>query len=95
MRGPHLERLIDYIDGGGNLDSYNDVPSDIRRDLALESQIGRKSKKTDTMTTPHHFLQPSLMSYQHKTGPIPRLLRLQVGFHLTTTSSSPGLAKLL
>ncbi|KAJ5366063.1 hypothetical protein N7541_000004 [Penicillium brevicompactum] len=53
MRAPHLERLIDYVDGGGSLDSHDDVPSDICRDLVLESQTGRKSKKTD--------IQPSLM----------------------------------
>ncbi|KAJ5588708.1 hypothetical protein N7537_011386 [Penicillium hordei] len=51
MRAPHLERLIDYVDGGGSLDSHDDVPSDIRRDLVLESQTGRKSKKTDNLTT--------------------------------------------
>lgn len=51
MRAPHLERLIDYVDGGGSLDSHDDVPGDIRRDLVLESQIGRKSKKTDMLTT--------------------------------------------
>jgi len=48
LRAPHLERLIEYIDGGGILDCHDDVPSDIRRDLVLESQVGRKSKKTDT-----------------------------------------------
>jgi hypothetical protein len=51
MRAPHLERLIDYVDGGGSLDSHDDVPGDIRRDLVLESQTGRKSKKTDMLTT--------------------------------------------
>ncbi|KAJ5473981.1 hypothetical protein N7475_003547 [Penicillium sp. IBT 31633x] len=33
MRAPHLERLIDYVDGGGSLDSHDDVPSGILRDL--------------------------------------------------------------
>ena len=51
MRAPHLERLIDYVDGGGSLDSYEDVPSNIHRDLVLESQIGRKSEKTEMLTT--------------------------------------------
>jgi hypothetical protein len=51
MWAPHLERLIDYVDGGGSLDSHDDVPGDIRRDLVLESQTGRKSKKTDMLTT--------------------------------------------
>ncbi|KAJ5354426.1 hypothetical protein N7541_005470 [Penicillium brevicompactum] len=60
MRAPHLERLIDYVDGGGSLDSHDDVPSDICRDLVLESQTGRKSKKTD--------IQPSLMFCQHNTS---------------------------
>ena len=50
LRGPHLERLIDYVDEGGILDGHDDVPSDIRRDLVLESQTGRKSKKADTST---------------------------------------------
>jgi hypothetical protein len=47
----HLERLINYVNGGSSLDSHDDVPSDIRRDLVLESQIGRKLKKTDMLTT--------------------------------------------
>jgi organic radical activating enzyme len=51
LRTPHLERLIEHVDDGGNLDCHDDVPSDIRRDLVLESQIGRKSKKTDTTST--------------------------------------------
>jgi hypothetical protein len=51
MRAPHLERLIDYVGGGGSLDSHEGVPSDIHRDLVLESQIGRKSKKTEMLTT--------------------------------------------
>lgn len=51
MQAPHLECLINHINGSGSLDSHNDIPSNIRRDLALESQIGRKSKKTDTLTT--------------------------------------------
>lgn len=51
LRAPHLERLIDYVDGGGSLESHDDVPADIRRDLVLESQVGRKSKKADVSTT--------------------------------------------
>lgn len=47
----HLERLINYVNGGSSLDSHDDVPSDIRRDLVLESQTRRKSKKTDMLTT--------------------------------------------
>jgi hypothetical protein len=51
LRTPHLERLIEHVDNGGSLDCHDDVPSDIRRDLVLESQIGRKSKYTDTTST--------------------------------------------
>lgn len=51
MRAPYLERLIDHVDGGGSLDSHDNIPSDIRRDLVLESQIGRKSKKADMLIT--------------------------------------------
>jgi hypothetical protein len=51
LRTPHLERLIDYVDEGGILDGHGDSPGDIRRDLILESQAGRKSKKVDVSTT--------------------------------------------
>ncbi|OQD92194.1 hypothetical protein PENSOL_c044G08813 [Penicillium solitum] len=51
LRAPHLERLIDHVDEGGNLNDYDDVPSDIRRDLILESQTGKKSKKGSDVTT--------------------------------------------
>ena len=51
LRTPHLERLIDYVDEGGILDGHDDVPSDVRRDLTLESQTGRKSRKVDVSTT--------------------------------------------
>lgn len=51
LRTTHLERLIDYVDDGGILDGHDDVPRDIRRDLALESQAGRKLKKGDVSTT--------------------------------------------
>ena len=51
LRTPHLERLIEHVDGGGSLDCHNDVPSDIRRDLVLECQLGRKSKKADVAST--------------------------------------------
>ncbi|KAJ5117746.1 hypothetical protein N7448_011378 [Penicillium atrosanguineum] len=50
LRTPHLERLIDYVDEGGILDGHGDVPSDIRRDLTLESQAGRRPKKVDVST---------------------------------------------
>lgn len=51
LRAPHLGRLIDYVDSGGNLEGHDDVPDDIRRDLVLESQTGRKSKKLDNAPT--------------------------------------------
>jgi hypothetical protein len=51
LRTTHLERLIDYVDYGGILDGHDDVPRDIHRGLALESQAGRKSKKGDVSTT--------------------------------------------
>ncbi|OQE71321.1 hypothetical protein PENNAL_c0107G03609 [Penicillium nalgiovense] len=38
LRTPHLERLIDYVDEGGILDSHDDIPSDIRRDLSLKAR---------------------------------------------------------
>ncbi|KAJ5764611.1 hypothetical protein N7533_003292 [Penicillium manginii] len=46
-----IKRLIDYVNEGGILDGHNDIPGDIRRDLILESQAGRKSKKMDVLTT--------------------------------------------
>ncbi|KAJ6050550.1 uncharacterized protein N7446_010659 [Penicillium canescens] len=46
-----IERLIEHVDGGGSLDCHDDLPSDIRRDLVLESQLGRKSKKADMAST--------------------------------------------
>ncbi|KAJ6004602.1 hypothetical protein N7540_012971 [Penicillium herquei] len=52
LRVPHLERLIDYVDDGGCLDTHDDVPNDIRRDLVLESQKGRNSKKTEVPSGP-------------------------------------------
>ncbi|KAH8435047.1 uncharacterized protein LDX57_012676 [Aspergillus melleus] len=65
LRGPHLERLIDYVDGGGSLESHEDVPDDVRRDVVLESQIGRKSKKVDNLPTtgaPYPPININLMS---------------------------------
>jgi hypothetical protein len=38
---------VDYVDDSGNLESHDDVPDDIRRDLVLESQAGKKSRKAD------------------------------------------------
>ncbi|KAJ5155649.1 hypothetical protein N7492_008452 [Penicillium capsulatum] len=50
--GPRtLNDSIDHVDEGGSLDGHDDVPSDIRRDLILESQTGKKSKKIGDVTT--------------------------------------------
>ncbi|KAH8430182.1 uncharacterized protein LDX57_007852 [Aspergillus melleus] len=65
LRAPHLERLIDHVDGGGSLESHEDVPDDIRRDVVLESQIGRKSRKMDSLPTagvPYPPININLMS---------------------------------
>lgn len=64
LRNPHLERLIDYVDEGGILDGHDDVPNDIRRDLVLESQAGRKLKKTDASTPepPYHSTIVNVLS---------------------------------
>lgn len=45
LRAPYLERLINHVDEGGSLNDHDDVPSDIRRDLILESQTGKKPPK--------------------------------------------------
>ncbi|KAH1607615.1 hypothetical protein KXX21_005120 [Aspergillus fumigatus] len=47
LRAPHLGRLVDYVDDGGNLESHDDIPNDIRRDLVLESQAGKKTRKAN------------------------------------------------
>jgi hypothetical protein len=47
LRSPRLGRLLDHVDDGGNLDSHDDVPDGIRRDLVLEIQAGKKSRKAD------------------------------------------------
>ncbi|KAL3468787.1 hypothetical protein BJX99DRAFT_265821 [Aspergillus californicus] len=36
LREPHIDRLVDYVEKGGKLESHGDVPRDIRRDLVLE-----------------------------------------------------------
>ncbi|KAL2859967.1 uncharacterized protein BJX67DRAFT_368368 [Aspergillus lucknowensis] len=51
LREPHIDRLVDYVEKGGKLESHNDVPRDIRRDLILESQTGRKSKKDNSLAS--------------------------------------------
>ncbi|EZF29621.1 hypothetical protein H101_06714 [Trichophyton interdigitale H6] len=51
LRQPHIERLCDYVDNGGRLEGHDDVPRDIRRDLALESQAGRKFRKSSSSAT--------------------------------------------
>lgn len=49
LRAPHLGRLVDYVYKGGSLKSHEDVPDDIRQDVVLESQAGRRSKKADNV----------------------------------------------
>lgn len=78
LRAPHLERLIEHVDGGGRLDCHDDVPSDIRRDLVLESQIGRKSKKTEMTSTGPQY-PPTIIN----------VLPAQTGVASTMTSSLP------
>jgi hypothetical protein len=46
-RAPHLGQFMDYINDSGNLESHDNIPDDIRRDLVLESQAGKKSRKAD------------------------------------------------
>ncbi|KAJ5737400.1 uncharacterized protein N7483_002525 [Penicillium malachiteum] len=78
LRAPHLERLIEHVDSGGSLDCHGDVPSDIRRDLILESQIGRKSKKADIASTGPLY-PPTIIN----------VLPAQTGSASTVTSSLP------
>ncbi|KAJ5707366.1 hypothetical protein N7488_007167 [Penicillium malachiteum] len=78
LRAPHLERLIEHVDSGGSLDCHGDVPSDIRRDLILESQIGRKSKKADMASTGPLY-PPTIIN----------VLPAQTGSASTVTSSLP------
>ncbi|KAL5042235.1 hypothetical protein BDW71DRAFT_217086 [Aspergillus fruticulosus] len=37
LREPHIDRLVDYVEKGGKLESHADVPRDIRRDLILDA----------------------------------------------------------
>ncbi|KAJ5100912.1 hypothetical protein N7456_006964 [Penicillium angulare] len=71
LRVPHLERLIDYVDGGGCLDTHDDVPNDIRRDLVLESQKGRKSKKTDVVSNGQSYPPTIINVLPAQTGSTP------------------------
>lgn len=72
LRAPHLERLIDYVNDGGILDGHDDVPGEIRRDLALESQTARKSKKADASTTeaPYHPTIINVLPTQNSSAPM-------------------------
>jgi hypothetical protein len=78
LRAPHLERLIDHVDSGGSLDGHDGVLGDIRRDLALEIQTGRESKKADALTS-------GLQSYS-KSVLTPISLFISGGPHLERTS---------
>ncbi|KAL4986811.1 hypothetical protein BDW68DRAFT_197807 [Aspergillus falconensis] len=64
LRKPHIDRLVD--EKGGKLESHADVPRDIRRDLILESQTGRKSKKNDSLASgsPYHPVSINVLPAQ-------------------------------
>lgn len=70
LREPHIDRLVDHVEKGGRLESHNDVPRDIRRDLILESHTGRKSKKAKSSAheTPYH---PVSINVNTQTPPAP------------------------
>jgi hypothetical protein len=68
LRTPRLERLFDYVDEGGILDGHGDILGDIRGDLVLESQAGRKSKNFDVSTRAHPYPPQLSMFYRHKTA---------------------------
>ena len=46
-----LSTMISGCLSDGSLECHDDVPKDIRRDLVLESQTGRNSKKADNTPT--------------------------------------------
>ncbi|KAL4744306.1 hypothetical protein BDW72DRAFT_209112 [Aspergillus terricola var. indicus] len=70
LREPHIDRLVDYVGKGGKLESHGDVPRDIRRDLILESQTGRKSKKDNSLAsgTPYHPVSINVLPAQASTA---------------------------
>ncbi|KAL4997260.1 hypothetical protein BDV10DRAFT_195336 [Aspergillus recurvatus] len=66
LREPHIDRLVDYVEKGSKLESHGDVPRDIRRDLVLESQTGRTSKKNDSLASgsPYHPVSINVLPAQ-------------------------------
>ncbi|KAL3442695.1 hypothetical protein BJX65DRAFT_321198 [Aspergillus insuetus] len=72
LREPHIDRLVDYVEKGGKLESHGDVPRDIRRDLILESQTGRKSKKDNALASgsPYHLVSINVLPAQASTAPM-------------------------
>ncbi|KAL3456945.1 hypothetical protein BJX64DRAFT_269775 [Aspergillus heterothallicus] len=76
LREPHIDRLVDYVEKGGKLESHGDVPQDIRRDLILESQTGRKSKKDNALASrsPYHPVSINVLPAQASTAPMISLL---------------------
>lgn len=70
LRDPHIDRRVDYVEMGGKLESHGDVPRDIRRDLILESQTGRKSKKDNSLASgsPYHPVSINVLPAQASTA---------------------------
>ncbi|KAL6229324.1 hypothetical protein BDW75DRAFT_103988 [Aspergillus navahoensis] len=70
LREPHIDRLVDYVEKGGKLESHGDVPRDIRRDLILESQTGKKSKKDSSFASgsSYHPLSNNVLPAQALTA---------------------------
>jgi hypothetical protein len=66
LREPHINRLVDYVEKCGKLENPGDVPRDIRRDLILESQTGRKPKKDNSLAsgTPYHPVSINVLPAQ-------------------------------
>ncbi|KAL4951760.1 hypothetical protein BDW69DRAFT_201237 [Aspergillus filifer] len=66
LREPYIDRLVDYVKKGGKLESHANVPRDIRRDLILESQTGRKSKKNNSLASgsPYHPVSINVLPAQ-------------------------------
>ncbi|KAL4863057.1 hypothetical protein BDV12DRAFT_189930 [Aspergillus spectabilis] len=66
LREPHIDRLVDYVEKGGKLESHVNVPRDIRQDLILESQTGRKSKKDSSLASgsPYHPVSINVLPAQ-------------------------------
>lgn len=45
LRASHLERLIDYVDGGSSLESHSDVPSDSVETSSYEAKQEENRKR--------------------------------------------------